>query len=289
MADPALQPREPSEVTILRDAFERKLKEDALELPPLPRVAQQVLALTSSDQADAAKLARLIQEDQSMAGHILRYANSTAFMSRNPIQTLQQAVARMGMSMISEVAVAVAVRGKLFSAPGFETTTARLWHHAAAAGAWGKEIARIRRRNVESAYLCGLLHDIGQPIVLQDLAALCKSLKLHVEPHVLIELIETYHVTIGVKAAEQWGLPGQVISSIMFSGQYADAHSFREEATITYCADLLADWSIDPESLAEDEFRANPVIQALNFYPTDVNDLLGKAEEVTEMVEAMLV
>jgi HD-like signal output (HDOD) protein len=289
MADPALQPRKPSEVELLRNIFEQKLEEDALELPPLPRVAQQVMALTSSDQADAAELARVIQEDQSMAGHILRYANSTAFMARNPIQTLQQAVARLGMAMISQVAVAVAVRGKMYSAPGFEETIARLWHHAAASGAWGKEVARIRRRNVESAYLCGLLHNIGKPIVLQDLSAICKSRQLRVGHQALIELMETCHTEIGIKAAEQWGLPGQVVASIRHHRNYADAPSFGEEATITHCANLLADGSIDPESFHEDEFRVNPVIQALNFYPNEVDDLLDKAEGVKEMVEAMLV
>ncbi len=289
MADPALQQKETPETAALRQEYAKKLEAGGLELPPLPRVAQQVLALASSDSADAAELARLIQEDQSLAGHVFRYANSTSFMARHPIRTLQQAVARMGMALISEVALAVSVRGKVFSAPGFEETVARLWHHAAASGTWGKEIARLRRRNVESAYLCGLLHNIGKPIALQDLSGLGRSLGLEPAHDSILALLEEFHTQVGMKAAEQWGLPAQVTASIGYFQRYEEAPSFGEEATITYCADLLADWSLDPDTVSEDDIGTDPVMQALNFYPTDVQELLGKAGGVAEMVEAMLI
>ena len=42
--------------------------------------------------------------------------------------------------------------------------------------AFAKEIARMRRANVESAFLCGLLHDIGKPVILQALADLQRDI-----------------------------------------------------------------------------------------------------------------
>ena len=41
--------------------------------------------------------------------------------------------------------------------------------------AYAKEIARLRRSNVEGAFLCGLLHDIGKPVLLQTLVDIQRS------------------------------------------------------------------------------------------------------------------
>ena len=55
----------------------------------------------------------------------------------------------------------------VFRVPGYEPVLNQLWRHALASGAFAKEIARVRRLNVESAFLCGLLHSVGKPALLQ--------------------------------------------------------------------------------------------------------------------------
>jgi len=39
--------------------------------------------------------------------------------------------------------------------------------HAFVKGGFAKELARQKRRNVETMFLCGLLHSIGRPLVLR--------------------------------------------------------------------------------------------------------------------------
>ena len=69
----------------IQETLLNRIKSDQLRLPLLPQVANQVLILTCDPQADALRLAALIQQDQALATQILKIANSPAYMPRSPI------------------------------------------------------------------------------------------------------------------------------------------------------------------------------------------------------------
>ena len=85
------------------------LTENQIEVPMLPDVANQVLVLSNDPDSDAAQLAKLIQSDQSLAGHVMRIANSAAYTPNASMVSLQQAVARLGMNLITEIALAASL------------------------------------------------------------------------------------------------------------------------------------------------------------------------------------
>ena len=156
----------------------QKFEKGEVELPLLPQVASRVMALTSDPNADAAKLSSLIHQDQALAAHVLRIANSPAYISRSPIVSLQHAVAMLGINLLSEIAFTASLKSGAFQVPGYEEQVKLLWQHSLASGAFAKEVARIRRVNVESAYLCGLLHGVGKPVVLRTAATLAQVRKM---------------------------------------------------------------------------------------------------------------
>ena len=86
------------------------LNSSSLELPVMPRVASKVLALTHDPNAEVSDLSELIHSDQSIASHVLRIANSAAYGGGDQIVSLQQAVARLGMNLLGEIAIAVSVQ-----------------------------------------------------------------------------------------------------------------------------------------------------------------------------------
>ena len=85
------------------DQLDRRLARDDLELPLRPRVAAAILPMAADDACDAAALARLVQQDQALAAHVMRIANSSAYRTRVPMVSLQQAIARLGMRSIREI------------------------------------------------------------------------------------------------------------------------------------------------------------------------------------------
>jgi putative nucleotidyltransferase with HDIG domain len=274
----------------LRSALAYRMAAGHLDLPMLPRVASQVVSLVGNAKSSATQLADLIHRDPALAGHVLKIANSPAYMPRMPIVSLQQAVARLGFGVITEIAFAASVQSGIFRVPGYEKVLVALWRHALAAGAFAKEIARVRRSNVESAFLCGLLHGVGKPALLQITTDVAKASGLPLDEQKLHDILEDLHTVVGMRIAEQWGLPKQVSAAIEHYANYGKAGNFKQEAMTTRLADRLATHLLYPEAFAsEDELRDDPVFADLNLYPDQVSGLLAKRELVLQLVDSMTV
>jgi putative nucleotidyltransferase with HDIG domain len=229
----------------------------------------------------------LIHQDQALAAHVLRIANSPAYMPRSPVVSLQHAVAMLGINLLSEIAFTASLKNGAFQVPGHEDQVKLLWRHSLASGAFGKEVARMRRVNVETAYLCGLLHGIGKPVVLRTAATLAKEHKVPADKTVLQQLIDGYHTRVGVLIADKWGLPKQVGEAIACYQEYDHATSFRQECLLTCVADRLATHLLTPEEMPEEMLRDHPVFADLNLYPTDIDQLLANKEKALAIVNAM--
>lgn len=268
-----------------------QLEQGTLDLPLLPVVANQVLQLSSDPNADANKLSALIQQDQALASQILRIANSPAYLPRSPIVSLQQAIAWLGMNMLAGLAFSVSVQSGVFTIKGYEKEIRGLWGHALATGLYGKEIARRLRHNVENAFLCGLLHTIGKPVLLHLIQTLPLTQGSLPSWTTLEPLIQEYHILAGAKLAEVWKLPDPVQEAIrLYSDEtYFQATSPTKGAIITCLADHLASYALDSSSLSEETLRGLPVIQDLNFYPDDIDALLELGEGIQQSIETFLV
>lgn len=264
-----------------------RIRKGAIELPLLPQVASRILGMVYDPNAEAAKLAALIHQDQALAAHVIRIANSPAYMTRNPVVSLQHAVSMLGMNLMSELAFSASIKGSAFKVPGWDADVKRLWQHSLASGAYAKEIARMRRFNVESAYLCGLLHGIGKPVVLQTLVVLAKEQGIPLSQELLHQLLEGYYTQVGLLVAEDWGLPPPVVESIGFHADYQHAKMAKQECMTTCLADRLARHFLDPVAFTEEAVRDHGVFADLNLYPKDIDALLALKEQVRKVVEAM--
>ncbi len=264
------------------EAFGRELEERALEVPLLPNVASEVLSSTLDDKGNAARLADLIQQDQGLASHLLRIVNSPAFRGSAEIVALQQAIARLGMERIREIALTVSLKGTLFSPGPFDHLVAEGWLHGLRTGLWAKEVARAARKNVEIAYLCGLLHNVGAPLVVNRLSQLAPSLS----EAEMVAMVDQFASAAGIMLVEEWRLPSAVGVTIRFHGDFANAKNAIDTVAVVDAGSNLARLQ-GADELELDQVISDPALQYLNFYPDAVEDLLGHAERIDSTVESM--
>jgi putative nucleotidyltransferase with HDIG domain len=262
--------------------------EAALDLPLLPDTAAQVIASCNDESCSAHQLSALIARDPSLAGHVLRVANSTAYAPKEPIVSLQQAVSRLGMGTMCEISVAVSLQGKVFRVPGYQQHMRAIWRHSAAAGAFAKEAARLLRRNVESAFLCGLLHDVGRPVVLQGTLDIWRERMEGDLPAAIAEAaMDDLHAPVGALLAQRWGMATWMSAAIRRHHDPQEPGEHEEEARMTCLADLLAHWALAEGTTDRDFAADHPVLELLNLYPDDVARLLRQREKVLDTVEAL--
>jgi putative nucleotidyltransferase with HDIG domain len=172
--------------------------------------------------------------------------------------------------------------------PGHEAELKRIWRHALASGGYGREIARALRSNVESAFLCGLLHTIGKPLVLQTTVDIAASLGVPASAADARALLDEFHIAAGALLAERWSLPRAVCDAIARYQRYDAAPGCAQEPVITALADHLATALVDGTPIDDPTLRDHRAWADLNLYPEDADALLAKSEVVQTLVESML-
>ena len=197
------------------------IAEGSLELPPPPQIASEVMRLTRGDavtdeatEGSAAELARLIQRDIALAGHVMRVANSALYARRTPVVTLPQAIAWLGIREIRNIAFAVALQGQVFTSTYFRHEMADLWRESVIVALFAQEIARLKRRNVESAYLCGLLHRAGMAVILGRIGEAALKNGVQPQPSQVMELASRHETRVGTQLSIAWSLPPAVAAAI---------------------------------------------------------------------------
>src|SRR3954469_17817836 len=208
------RPAESGVPSPIRAELEAKLAAGTLELPLLPGVAMEVTSAAAKDEVDARVIADLLKRDPALSAHVLRIVNSPVYSPRAQIVSLQQAVARVGAVKIREIALIIACRTGVFKAHGYEQEIDQVFRHSIATALFAQEIARNTRNNVEDAFLCGLLHDVGRPVLLQALAALLREAHAHADRTPLLELVTLRHELAGSCLARAWNLPETVQTAI---------------------------------------------------------------------------
>ena len=261
-------------------ALSERARSGKLSLPVLPTVAVEMLATVDDDRVDARSLAEKIQRDPSLAAHVLRVSNSARFAPKEPIVSLTQAIGRLGLATLREIVVTVAVKGSVFKVKGHEAYVEKLWKHALLSGRLAQEIARARRANVEAAFLCGLLHDIGAPVALQGLVDLCKETGFCLIERAMLHTIAGLHQEIGAALVETWKLADWVQSVVRFHHQPEQATKHQELVRTTALADVLAYW------FEEDEGEGLPPgiehAAALDLYDDDLEALVARGTKLAK-------
>jgi HD-like signal output (HDOD) protein len=197
------------------------MADDSLELPPPPRVAAEVQRLTRTELEDDAKvatssaeLASLIQRDVALAGQVMRVANSALYARRTPVVTLPQAIAWLGMREIRTITFSAAVQSQVFASTYFRKEMADLWRESVITALFAQEVARLKRRNVESAYLCGLLHRLGMAVILGRIGEAALKQGVTPEPAQVLELASRHETRVGTQLSIAWSLPPAVAAAI---------------------------------------------------------------------------
>lgn len=271
----------------IADQLALAISSQKIDVPLLPEVTHKVLSLSQDPESNADELARILQSDPALSGHVMSIANSVAYSPSASLVSLQQAITRLGMVEISNIAIAASLNNKLFKAPGYESHVKDLWHHSLLTALWSKEVARKQRSSVEAAFLCGLLHSIGKIVILQTIADFRSSQESIMGDYDLKVLFSEYQTDVCAVVNTEWGLPSIVSEAIIYHTHFEDAPTSIETAATVFFSSQMASYTMDQETLSLEQLSHSPALPLLNLYPNDLNELLEKTEYVTEGVKAL--
>lgn len=183
-----------------------------LVLPSLPAIALEARRVIDRDDANAAKLARVLLNDPAITAKLLRAANSPLFYGRVAVDNCERAVLRLGLRTTRQLVMAFALREVFRSdQPVLERLAVALWNHSTSVAALSFVLARrLGGFDPEEAQLAGLLHDIGAVPVLGYAAG---EQGLQEDGRAVATLAAALRVTLGSRLLEEWAFGAAVVKA----------------------------------------------------------------------------
>jgi putative nucleotidyltransferase with HDIG domain len=181
-----------------------------------------VLALgkaVGDDRCTVDRVLGILAQDPALSAALLRLSNSVMYVRDDRVMDLRSAVMRLGFDSIFHLGQSAAIIRSIRGGSHLDPRT--LWQHSVAVGLVAKGICGLARQNQhqESAYLAGLLHDIGK-IALDQ----CFSdeygpvVEAMAEGAVCLEveraLLGLTHADVGAMVAVQWNFPEPMVAAI---------------------------------------------------------------------------
>lgn len=195
-------------------------------LPPMPDVAQKLLALPLATEAGEMQLLALIEQDPQLSARIIGLANVPALGLNRKINCIRDAAMLLGMQRLKSVSVGIAATSQMLNQPkSLHFDPHDLWTHSISVSIVMNTLAQAMPKQVRPdenlIFLSGLLHDIGlMTLHYLDFEA---SDELHhqirTQPKrpiydIEFDLLGLTHGHIGAQLARHWHLPPEIIDVV---------------------------------------------------------------------------
>lgn len=269
---------------------------DRITIPPCPQIITELLAERRRGDVDFMRVTRLITGDVALAAAVLKAANSPFFALRRKVQSVQQAVAVLGLRNLLKIVYGVVLYQSLGGAGA--PPLARFWersHFKAVVSAYLS--GRLADVSTDDAYAFGLFHDAGIAILMQHFPDYRQTLIQANATALAPTSVEdarhhTNHVIVGALLARGWYLPEAVVWAIRYHHEPAVFTAPPPRATADVCR-LVAIRFISEHIVArflgyaddaEWEAHKEAALAHLGWFEEDVDDLArGLAVDLREI------
>lgn len=213
----------------------RKLLKSNLSIPTLPDVVLRIERLANDPLTGTAEIGAVVAEDAPLAAKVLRIANSAFYGLAQPVASTEQASTVLGLRVLKNLVTQVSILAefeKIQAETGFDIS--ELWDHSKLTAQLASRMTplctKIMVLNPDEAYVCGLLHKVGQVILLDHLGTpyanvLKKSMQLEGDAYLIgmeRKMLGFHHQDVGATLAKRWNLPASVVSAIQLCGTPVD-------------------------------------------------------------------
>lgn len=225
-------------VLLRASALHKLITHDALKnlvsgidtLPSIPNVYAKLRQAIRNPEVPISDIAAIIEEDIAMSAKVLQLVNSAFFGLFQTINSPAHAVKLLGVNTIQNLVLSVGaftelkINSKIFPAQ-------QLWSHSMAVAGCAKKIALAEstdRNLIDSCFMGGMLHDIGQLVLLarcqdkyEEAVLLAKKNNSHLRTAEK-EVFGALHGDIGAYLMGLWGMSSPVIEAIGFHHRLDD-------------------------------------------------------------------
>lgn len=244
---------------------------ESLHLPSIPQILLQFLHLAEDDRTTITDLATLVGQDPSLSARFLTVANSPALSHGTESRNLTQCLVTLGTRLSRTLAACLVVQR--FFSPTIDNQHYCLtgfWEHSLLLAESSRALAQeTGYTDVDECYLAGLLHDVGQLLLLGGAGKRYGALLAVSEDEDQLRAAEqrvlnTDHAMVGAWLIDQWKLSSFMADAILFHHSPPEAIAAADPLSrIVWCAHVLGSTPIPPETEAPPQTEQHAIITEL--------------------------
>jgi putative nucleotidyltransferase with HDIG domain len=263
-------------------------------LPSMPQVLLRFLRLAEEGRVSALELAEVVGLDPALSAQVLIAANAAALRRGRELKTLDQCLAALGPALVRTMASCLAIRTVFArSAEEQHYDLTGFWRHSLLVAELAGAIAnRLERDDAGEVRLAGLLHDIGQLLLLGGLDGRYGALLSWSRDEEALIALETAelgceHAAVGAWLVDQWRLSSFMADAVLFhhcpASEIAGADPM---SRIVWAAHAASGWPVAAEG-APSKNRQFEVAAIETMLGLPANSLLDLHRQAAERVAGM--
>lgn len=212
-------------------SYKQKALNSLSSLPPLSPILNRLLASVGKEDISFAQLAALIEKDTVLAGNVLKTVNSALYGCSGTINSVNHAIAIMGLTELRNTALSFSVNRmwKSIRTPrGW--SMARFNSHSVATAMMADIIIEwVPVEYAEGAFVGGLFHDIGKLLIAialvdqyENITRLMEALPpgdVRTAEDCETEFLGVNHCELSAAALENWKLPNPIRLAVLHHHQ----------------------------------------------------------------------
>lgn len=261
------------------------------DMPAFTKAISSILGAMRGEDDHAFSMTRTVLSDPVLTQKVLRLANSgmySAFGQR--INTVSKAVLVLGTDAIGHLALGLKLMEELSVRTDDPTGAHVEMEKAVLAGMVAQQVAAAAEsRDAEVAVVCSMLHTLGRMMIAFYMPERWAALQAHggagFEDASALPVLGLAMEEIGRAAAEQWGLPRNLINSMRRIEPAERDDAFSQDDWLAalstmsaQCADSL--WHDDDAGAVTVRALASSYSAMLGVAPDGIMGAIGRAREI---------
>ena len=229
-------------------AMNAEIKHRIETFPAMPALCKYLAGHLNDPYIDLADVAQELRYDPGMTANVLKIANSVVYGGAERVDSLQTAIARLGMKQLFQLIVGVGVSKVLTNRLlGYQLEPEELLSHSVYVAVASEEIARILGLGTsEMLFTAGLLHDMGK-VVLDDFVEK-KSVEIDTDfratqegfDHIERDILGICHADVGAAILQRWNFPEELVALVRWHHRPSEAGPWTPMVNIVHIADILS-------------------------------------------------
>lgn len=216
-----------------------------MELISVPDTYFKLQEILKAPDTSAAHVAEVVRLDVNLVAKLLRLVNSSIYSFPTKVESVERAVAIIGVEGVSSLALGITAIPMFKDIPPDLMDVRTFWNHSISCAIFSKSIAQAAGFEGEQFFTVGLLHDVGRLLLLKNLPQAYLQVLLYSRGS-FIPLMEAENVILGYSHAhlgktllKKWDCPEKLIT-LVGAHHSPEEGSNSKEAAIIQLADNMA-------------------------------------------------